>query len=74
VNFFFSLVSNCYSFNHAGYAVGYDDTVVHGSLDDLKFAAFYTMYVWLLSETVGLVCFSDLNLQIQITKMQNVWP
>jgi len=28
-----------------GYGVGYDDVVIHGSLDDLKFAAFYTVYV-----------------------------
>jgi len=45
MNFFLSLASNCCHFNYTGYGVGYDDIVLHGSLDDLKFAAFYTKYV-----------------------------
>jgi len=35
-------------FNCEGYGVGYDDITVSGSLDDLKFTAFYTKYVRLL--------------------------
>jgi len=36
--------SHCY-FNCTGYGVGYDDVIIHGNLDELKFAAFYTKYV-----------------------------
>ena len=44
---------SCCHLNCTGYGVGYDDVTVHGSLDDLKFAAFYTVYVRHLSLTVS---------------------
>jgi len=53
-------VANVSIFDCAGYGVGYDDVVIHGSLDDLKFAAFYTKCVSLLS-SVDYVILLDLN-------------
>jgi len=47
-------------FGCAGYGVGYDDVIIHGNLDDLKFAAFYTKYIWLLL-LVGCDAISDVN-------------
>jgi len=53
--FSWSLITNCCHLNWTGYGVGYDDVIVHGSLDDLKFAAFYTVYVCRLSLTVTIL-------------------
>jgi len=58
--FYFDLLLNVSVFDCAGYGVGYDDVVIHGSLDDLKFAAFYTKCVSLLS-SVDYVILLDLN-------------
>jgi len=54
------------SLRYTGYGVGYDETIVHGSLEELKFVVYY------LKQSV-LVAVASLNRDPVATQVASAW-